>query len=352
MSEPATPNNRFEYIDCWGNISHADREALSLFWMAEGALTGVERIATRLPQVVMYARSANGDIVGVCTADRVTAPRLGQPVYYWRTFTARAWRAKFPVKALLRRSCVLLEAHAREHKFPAIGVLLELENRIFLGKGRNAAWRNPCFVYIGQSSRGLDVRVHYFRGARLKRDRPAAAPLAPADKPATAPLGRQHFEYVHCWPQIGETDKQAVIAFWKNENAMDATFDLLARCREVVMFARDAAGHVAAVTTAVATTPTRLGQPVYYYRAFVGSKYRNSLLAFTMLKRSRALLQTYAQAHDYPCIGVLLELENEKLAHAVHDTSWHRLGLYYIGKSPRDLDLRVGYFDGAQLKKV
>jgi hypothetical protein len=32
----------------------------------------------------------------------------------------------------------------------------------------------------------------------------------------------------------------------------------------------------------------------------------------SLLKRSCVLLEEHARAHDYPCIGVLLELENER----------------------------------------
>ncbi|MFI4969392.1 MAG: hypothetical protein ACHP7D_04245, partial [Lysobacterales bacterium] len=56
----------------------------------------------------------------------------------------------------------------RANGYPCIGILLELENTRFRDKGRMAAWWSPRFVYIGRSTRGLDLRVHYFRGARLK----------------------------------------------------------------------------------------------------------------------------------------------------------------------------------------
>ena len=40
--------------------------------------------------------------------------------------------------------------------------------RRFKEKGRTAVWWNPRFVYIGRSQRGLDLRVFYFKGAKLK----------------------------------------------------------------------------------------------------------------------------------------------------------------------------------------
>ena len=69
---------------------------------------------------------------------------------------------------ITNRSCDHLEAFARERNFPCIGVLLELENDGFYRALRKPVWWNPRFYYAGRSERGLEVRVYYFAGARLK----------------------------------------------------------------------------------------------------------------------------------------------------------------------------------------
>jgi hypothetical protein len=116
----------------------------------------------------MQALSPEGEVAGVCTAAAATPPQLGQPVWYWRTFVGVRWRSTPLVMNLLKRSCTLLGDHARANDWPCIGILLELENTRFRDKGRAAVWWNPRFTYIGRSARGLDLRVHYFHGARLK----------------------------------------------------------------------------------------------------------------------------------------------------------------------------------------
>ena len=63
------------------------------------------------------------------------------------------------------------------------------------------------------------------------------------------------------------------------------------------------------------------------------------------------VLQAYAREHDYPCIGMLVELENTKFSTALRAPVWTSTGFVYIGKSQRNLDLRVRYFKGARLKK-
>lgn len=162
-AEPA-----FRYVADWPAIRPADADAIRAFWRDEGALADETQMNQRLPQVVLHACAADGAIAGVCTALPARPPLLDQPMYFWRCFVGARWRSTPLVMALLKRSCVLLEDYAAAHDHPCIGILLELENARFRDKGRMAVWWNPRFTYIGRSARGLDLRVHYFKGARLK----------------------------------------------------------------------------------------------------------------------------------------------------------------------------------------
>jgi hypothetical protein len=174
MSTPLAKTNgvdtkpRFDFIADWPSPSPETREAVRAFWLREGAFNDETQIAARLPQIVMHARTKDGEVAGVCTAVLTTPPHLAQPVYYWRTFIGRTWRSTTLVMKLIKRSSALLEEYARDNGYPAIGILIELENARFKEKGRMAVWPKPPFVYIGKSPRGLDVRVWYFEGARLK----------------------------------------------------------------------------------------------------------------------------------------------------------------------------------------
>ncbi|MFC5488607.1 hypothetical protein [Dokdonella soli] len=166
--EDTAAEHGFRFVIGWPANAAEDAAAIRAFWRREGALTDDASMDQRLTQVVMHARTKAGEVAGVCTAIPMTLPRLGQPMYYWRTFIGARWRSSPLVMSLLKRSCVLLEDHARAHDFPCIGVLLELENDRFRERGRMATWFSPRFVYIGRSDRGLDLRALYFKGARLK----------------------------------------------------------------------------------------------------------------------------------------------------------------------------------------
>ena len=165
---PLPSDGRFRFVTDWPAVDAEDGAQIRAFWVREGALADDGSIDKRLPQVVMHACAADGTVAAVCTALPVTPARLGQPMYYWRTFVGTQWRDTTLVMSLLKRSCAVLEAHARANDFPCIGVLLELENDRFRERGRMATWWNPRFTYIGRSERGLDLRVLYFRGSRLK----------------------------------------------------------------------------------------------------------------------------------------------------------------------------------------
>jgi hypothetical protein len=158
----------FDIVVDFPAVAAENAEAIRAFWKRESALKDDAMAGERLKQVVMHALAPDGEIAGVCTAMPTMMPMLGQPMYFWRTFVGAKWRSTQLVMTLLKRSCTLLEEHARANDYPCIGILLELENTRFKDKGRMAVWYNPRFFFIGRSQRGLDMRAYYFKGARLR----------------------------------------------------------------------------------------------------------------------------------------------------------------------------------------
>ena len=158
----------FTFHAGWGTLSPADADAVVDFWLKEKALPNEQVARQRVSQVVMYAADPAGEIAAVCTAQPVNPPQIGQPLYFYRSFVAPAWRKSMVVYRLLKKAISLLEEDAREHDWPCIGVLLELENERFSKKGRMPVWPGIEFVYVGKSPRGLECRIHWFRSARLK----------------------------------------------------------------------------------------------------------------------------------------------------------------------------------------
>ena len=158
---------RFSYVADWQALDPAEGDAIAAFWRSEGALTEEAHIKARLPQVVMHARDGER-VAAVATAVPVTPPQFGQPVYYYRSFVGQQWRSTLLIERLLKRAMTTLEEYAAARDYPCIGILLELEGARFADKGRMPIWPHSNFVYIGKSPRGLETRVHFFKGAKLK----------------------------------------------------------------------------------------------------------------------------------------------------------------------------------------
>lgn len=157
------------------------------------------------------------------------------------------------------------------------------------------------------------------------------------------------FTFVPDWQALDPAEGEAILAFWRSENAIPDEVQMKARLGQVVMHARDG-DRVAAVCTALPMTPPQFGQPVYYYRSFVGKAWRTTTLIEQLLRRAVKLLEDYAAAHDFPCIGILLELEGARFADKGRMPVWPRSGFVYVGKSGRGLESRVRYFKNARLK--
>lgn len=169
MNDSASKSAPFRFVPHWQVQSTENADAVLQFWEREGALANDIKAQERLREVVLDARDADGRLAGVCTVVPMTLPRLGQPMYYYRCFIGKQWRKTRLVFRLLLRAFDVLEEYARTHDFPCIGVVLELENSRFGETLRAPVWPSTGFVYAGKSGRGLDLRLRYFRGARLKK---------------------------------------------------------------------------------------------------------------------------------------------------------------------------------------
>ena len=169
MNDNAGSKGAFRFVPHWQITSVENDDAVMQFWEREGALANDIKAQERLREVVLDARDRDGRLTGVCTVVPMTLPRLGQPMYYYRCFVGKQWRSTRLVFKLLIRSFRLLEVYARENDFPCIGMVLELENSRFGESLRMAVWPSTGFIFAGKSGRGLDLRLRYFRGARLKK---------------------------------------------------------------------------------------------------------------------------------------------------------------------------------------
>ena len=104
------------------------------------------------------------------------------------------------------------------------------------------------------------------------------------------------------------------------------------------------------MATAVVRVLPRLRQPLYYYRMFFAPALRGHQQFLPVYRCAKRILQDYNASLEQPeSIGLLLELENDKLGKAYPHAYEPEFGATFIGYSPRGLQLRAAYFAGVEL---
>lgn len=178
------------------------------------------------------------------------------------------------------------------------------------------------------------------------------AAAVPAETEASAQAETGPFRFVATWRNMTPADNERVRQFWRAHDAIGNPADAEKRLAQVAMYALAPDGSVAGVSTALPLLIPRFGQPMYYFRAFVGTAWRKSKLVRDLTNRSCDALEAFARERDFPCIGVLLELENDGFYRALRKPVWWNPRFYYVGRSDRGLEVRACYFEGARLKSA
>ena len=156
--------------------------------------------------------------------------------------------------------------------------------------------------------------------------------------------------FVTDWQCLDLADGEAICAFWTREGANVEGFEAQRRLREVVAHVVTEDGQIAAVATVTPKILPRLGQPMYAFRCFIGSAWRKSTLPRSLVNLTEDVLDPYARERGFPCIGVMLELENEGFRKSLRRAHWSDMKMTYIGQNSIGQDVRVWYFPGARLK--
>lgn len=150
------------------------------------------------------------------------------------------------------------------------------------------------------------------------------------------------------WKQVTPALTEELVAMWQGSNAMPDPAAAAVRAGQAVCVGRDENGVLCGVGTAVLRVLPRLRQPMYYYRQFFTAQARGQDQARPFFAAAKETLQAYNAGLPVPeSIGLLLELENPRLAARYNMAQGTQTT--FIGYSPRGLQLRVAYFEGATL---
>ena len=157
-------------------------------------------------------------------------------------------------------------------------------------------------------------------------------------------------EFVPVWKQVTPDLAQELMAFWQASKAVVEPGAAATRALQAVCVARDGNGALCGVATAVVKALPRLRQPTYYYRQFFARSLRGQHQELAFYRRAKQILQDYNAGLDKAeSLGILLEVENAKIAAAYKRAHEPGFDATFIGYSPRGLQLRVSWFDDAML---
>lgn len=153
------------------------------------------------------------------------------------------------------------------------------------------------------------------------------------------------------WNNVTPALSEELMAFWRSNKAIVDHDAAAARASQAVCVARDEAGAICGVGTAVIKVLPRLRQPMYYYRQYFAKPMRGRSQLIPFYQQARQALQAYNGSLDKPeSLGVLIETENAKLSSAYNHAFEPSFAATFIGYSPRGTHMYVSYFDGAVLQ--
>jgi hypothetical protein len=151
------------------------------------------------------------------------------------------------------------------------------------------------------------------------------------------------------WNAVSPELQAELAAFWLENGAMKDETQAVERASEVACVARDG-GRLVGISTAYARIVPMLRQPMYYYRNYIAPGHRSQALSIPFINRSFDEIERQELAKPLPtCLGLIVSLENRRLAQHYDEAYWPQSQFAYAGISTDGFVLRVRYFQGVRL---
>ena len=154
----------------WEKMDADLANAIVAFWLREGALRNEEKARARLPQVTMVAwdnRDKEKNIVAVASMEIKHSPILENNFCFCRQFVTASLRQSGLATRIGVEVYNFLEAEFLKGKLDAKGLILEFENEFLNAELKSAVLNHLPFVYFGHNTKGQQMRVCYFKGAKV-----------------------------------------------------------------------------------------------------------------------------------------------------------------------------------------
>jgi hypothetical protein len=151
------------------------------------------------------------------------------------------------------------------------------------------------------------------------------------------------------WKRVGPELQAELARYWLENGAMLDASKAAERAPQVVCVARQD-GRIVGVATAYPRIVPLLRQPMYYLRMHIAKEARNQALSIPFLKASFEEIERQELAKEQLlCIGVILQLQNERLAAHYNEAYWRPTQFVFAGYSRDNQQVRVRYFKDVRL---
>jgi len=166
--EGTKPQLIFENL--WQKSETHVHQKIEQLWKKNFPSLSEEQISKRLQQVIFAVQTTEGEVVGVSTCFRAYVQQLKNYLYAFRFFIAPAYRIPGLMEVLLVKTRDFMEEISQTDE-PAdkrcIGLITLVENARIMKQRKEAIFPASKMVYIGNSPKGYQIRVYYFKKAMI-----------------------------------------------------------------------------------------------------------------------------------------------------------------------------------------
>jgi hypothetical protein len=150
------------------------------------------------------------------------------------------------------------------------------------------------------------------------------------------------------WKKKYSDERQQAITLWKRFNTFLTDEVTVQRAAEIVFVAKKN-DEVVGVTT-VRPLKVKLLNDNYFYefRIFISPDHRTPGLDALLAVKTKEFFETNAAESDFPCIGLVIIVENEKMKQNWNRAVWPDIDMVFAGYTPQGNHIRVSYFKGAR----
>lgn len=146
--------------------SEESKESSIDFW--NRTLTTINFDVTERSEEVVFQVVKEDAIIGISTAKAVNLPHFGNVNFYnFRMLIHPEHRIPGLADKLTVDTISFLENLYLKNESDCIGVLAVLENNELNNKRREAVFSSSGLTFVGNSKNGAQIRIKYFKGAKI-----------------------------------------------------------------------------------------------------------------------------------------------------------------------------------------